>query len=120
MQDRKCTIRISHLTADADCCVNALRGSTEQFLRVDSTFCRTNGFSPRTSRAVADFKRDIFPNSVAVKVRMTREARMPQTIVIVSGIVIALLLLAIGGCYLAQRQVEDRTGPDIGSKPDKR
>jgi len=47
---------------------------------------------------------------------------MPQTIIIVSAIVIGLLLLAIGGCYLAQgrkrRQLEDRTGPDLDeSKP---
>ena len=41
---------------------------------------------------------------------------MPQTIIIVSLIVIGLLLLAIGGCYLAQsregKQLADRTGPD--------
>jgi len=45
---------------------------------------------------------------------------MPQTMLIVLVIVIGLLLLAIGGCYFAQgrkrRQLEDRTGPDLGSK----
>jgi uncharacterized protein YneF (UPF0154 family) len=49
---------------------------------------------------------------------------MPQTLLIVLVIVIGLLLLAIGGCYLAQyrerRQLEDRTGPDLESKSDKR
>jgi len=48
----------------------------------------------------------------------------PQTILIVLVVVIGLLLLAIGGCYLAEyqegRQLEDRTGPDLGSTPDKR
>jgi uncharacterized protein YneF (UPF0154 family) len=46
--------------------------------------------------------------------------RMPQTILIVLVVVIGLLFLAIGGCYLAQyregRQLEDRTGPDLESK----
>ena len=41
----------------------------------------------------------------------------PQTILIVLVLVIGLLLLAIGGCYLAQfregRQLDDRTGPDF-------
>jgi hypothetical protein len=42
--------------------------------------------------------------------------RMPQTIIVVSVVVIGLLLLAIGGCYFGQsrkrRHVADRTGPD--------
>jgi hypothetical protein len=46
--------------------------------------------------------------------------RMPQTIVILSLIVIGLLLLAIGGCYLGQGrkrgQLADRTGPDDREK----
>jgi uncharacterized membrane protein YdfJ with MMPL/SSD domain len=50
--------------------------------------------------------------------------RMPQTILFVLVVVIGLLLLAIGGCYLGQyrerRQLDDRTGPDLESKSDKR
>lgn len=46
--------------------------------------------------------------------------RMPQTIIILSLIVIGLLLLAIGGCYLGQdrerRRLADRTGPDDREK----
>ncbi len=57
-----------------------------------------------------------------MKASSNREARrkvtrMPQTIILVSAIVIGLLLLAIGGCYFAQgrerKQLGDRTGPNV-------
>jgi len=46
---------------------------------------------------------------------------MPQTFIVASAIVVGLLLLAIGGCHFAQgrkrKRLEDRTGPDLESKP---
>jgi hypothetical protein len=46
MQDGKRPIGISDLTTDADCCVIALQGSTEQFFRQIPPFVVLTAFLP--------------------------------------------------------------------------